>query len=228
LLRLKSVIHNTLESFCVDSGVRCSGNASRGGVKTASNLVTRHSSHYLLLVLSAIIFALCAMPLSVANAKTVTLGWDSNDEPDLEGYVIYRNTSSPGPPYKYSDTLPEDDLADPLNPQAKLTGLQEGKEYYIALTAYNTEGVESSYSNDICVQVVDNAIELCSASSSPSATTSSSSGGSDGGGGSSCFISTTSHSPSDKNFLPYILFIITAIGIGTYGYKKTVFSSAID
>jgi hypothetical protein len=177
--------------------------------------------------LSAIIFALCAMPLSVVNAETVTLGWDSNDEPDVEGYVIYRNTNSPSPPYKYSDTLPEDDLADPLNPQAKLTRLQEGEEYYIALTAYNTEGVESSYSNDICVQVVDDAIELCSASSSPSTATSSSSGGG-GSSGSGCFISTVSHSPSDKNFLPYILFIITAIGIGTYRYKKTVFSSAID
>jgi hypothetical protein len=166
------------------------------------------------------LIALCAMPLSVANAKTVTLGWDSNDEPDLEGYVIYRNANSPGPPYSYSDTLPEDDLVDPLHPKAKLTGLQEGKEYYIALTAYNTEGVESSYSNDICVQLVDNAVELCSASSSPAAKTGSSGGSGGGGGGGGCFISTASYRPSGKNFLPCILFIITAISIGTYGYKK--------
>jgi hypothetical protein len=227
LLRLKSVIHNTLESFCVVSGARSSVSASGRGLKTATEPVKHHGPHYPLLVLSAIIFGLCAMPLSVANAKTVTLGWDSNDEPDLEGYVIYRNTNSPGPPYKYSDTLPEDDLADPLNPQAKLTGLQEGKEYYIALTAYNTEGVESSYSNDICVQVVDSAIELCSASSSPSATTSSSVGG--GGDGSAvCFISAASSSPSYKYTLPWILFTITAIGIGTRGYRKRVLNSAID
>ena len=229
MLRLKSVIHNTLEFFCLASADRFSHNATRSGFKTASKLVTRLSSHYLLIVLSAMLFALCVMPLSVAHAKTATLGWDSNDEPDLEGYVIYRNTNSPGPPYSYSDALPEDDLVDPLHPQAKLTGLQEGKEYYIALTAYNTQGVESNFSNDICVEVVNDAIELCSASSSPPATTSSSVGGGGGGGSSAgCFISTASNSPLDKNLLPYILFTVTAIGIGTYGYKKTVLNSAID
>jgi chitinase len=176
--------------------------------------------------LSAMLFTLCAMPLSVANAKTVTLGWDSNDEPDLDGYVIYRNTNTPGPPYSYSDAVPEDELADPLHPQAKLTGLQEGEEYYIALTAYNTEGVESSFSNDICVEVVNAAIELCSASAS-TPIAASSSGGS-GGGSAGCFISAASHGQSDKNLLPYILFTITAIGIGAYGYKKKVLNSAID
>jgi hypothetical protein len=163
------------------------------------------------------------MPLSVANAKTVTLGWDSNDEPDLEGYVIYRNANAPGPPYKYSDTLPEDDLDDPLHPQAKLTGLQEGKEYYIALTAYNTEGVESSFSNDICVQVVDNGVELCESSTSSPVTTSSS-GGSGGGGG--CFIAAASNSGSEKNLLPYMLFFIPAIGIITYSCRKKFLDSA--
>jgi hypothetical protein len=175
-----------------------------------------------------LIAALCAMPLSVANAKTATLAWDSNDEPDLEGYVIYRNTNSPGPPYKYSDTVAEDDLANPLYPQAKLTGLQEGKEYYIALTAYNTEGVESSFSNDICVQVVDNAVELCEASTSSPPATSLSGGGSGGGGGGSagCFISAASNSSSNKNYFPYILLTLTAIGIITYSYRKRFLDSA--
>ena len=157
---------------------------------------------------------------SVANAKSLTIGWDSNDEPDLEGYVVYRNPNSPGPPYRYSDTLPEDELDDPLNPKAKLSGLQEGKEYYIALTAYNTDGVESSFSNDICVEVVNSAIELCSASTSPPTETSSSGGGSGGSSNSTCFISAASHNPSDKSHLLYILLTITAIGLGTYRYKK--------
>ena len=116
-----------------------------------------------------------------AIAASVTLGWDSNPEPDLEGYVVYRNVGSPGPPYDYSDTLPEDDLADPLHPKATLTGLQEGNEYYIALTAYNTDGVESSFSNDVCVEVINGAVEACSASAAPAASTVSSSGGSGSG-----------------------------------------------
>ena len=142
------------------------------------------------------LFALCAMPLPVANAAQVTLGWDSNPEPDLEGYVVYRNVASPGPPYDYSDTLPEDDLADPLHPKATLTGLQEGKEYYIALTAYNTDGVESSFSNDVCVEVINGVIAACSASVAPVASTVSSSGGSGGGSSGSCFISAASGAPS--------------------------------
>jgi hypothetical protein len=161
--------------------------------------------------------------LPVANAATATIAWNPNDEPDLEGYVIYRNTNSPGPPYSYSDTVPEDKLDDPLHPEVKLTGLQEDKEYYIALTAYNTDGDESSFSNEVCATVVDNTIELCEESvSSPVKTSSSDGGGGGGGGGSSgfaCFISAASHSPSDKNLLLYILFTITAIGLCTYRYK---------
>jgi hypothetical protein len=157
--------------------------------------------------------------LPVAHAKTVTIGWDSNDDPDLEGYVVYCNINSPGPPYKHSDKVPEHKLEDPLHPKAKLTGLQEDKEYYIALTAYNTDGVESSFSNDICVEVVNSAVELCSASDSPSTETSSSGGGSGGSSSFSCFISAASHNPSDKNHLLYILLTITAIGLSTYRYK---------
>jgi hypothetical protein len=122
--------------------------------------------------------------------------------------------------------LPEDEFDDPLHPTARLTGLQKDQEYYIALTAYNTEGVESSYSNDICVEVVNDAIELCEASAGSPVTTSSSGGGG-GGGGFACFISAASHSPSNENLLFYVLITITAISIGTVATKK-VLNSAID
>ena len=136
----------------------------------------------------------CALSLapcaSDAIAASVTLGWDPNSEPDLEGYVVYRNVGSPGPPYDYSDTLAEDDFVDPLHPEATLTGLEEGNEYYIALTAYNTEGTESDFSNDVCVEVINGTIGACNASVAPIESTVSGSGG--GGGGSSCFISASS------------------------------------
>ena len=129
----------------------------------------------------------------LANATNVTIGWDSNPEPDLEGYVVYRNTGSPGPPYGYSNDLPEDELSDPLHPKITLTGLSDNKEYYVALTAYNTEGDESSFSNNVCVEVVNGIVELCSASASPGGSAVSSSGS---GGGGGCFISTASHESS--------------------------------
>ena len=137
-------------------------------------------------------FTLYLIPamLPAASAANVTLGWEANSEPDLEGYVVYRNTGSPGPPYGYSNDLPEDDLTDPLHPRVTLTGLSENKEYYIALTAYNTEGVESSFSNDVCVEVVNGISQLCSASSNPGGSPASSSSGGGGSGG-GCFISSS-------------------------------------
>jgi len=176
-----------------------------------------------IVILGIVLFALGAMPLPAANAASVTLGWDSNTEPDLEGYVIYRNTNSPGPPYSYSDEIPEDELADPLHPQATLTGLQEGDEYYIALTAYNTDGVESSYSSDVCVDVVNGIVEPCSESAGP--VDSSSSGISDssdsGGSGGGCFISTVSHGPPGNNLLLYILLpLIIIIAAGSMTVKR--------
>jgi hypothetical protein len=207
LLQLKSVIYNTFKSVCLFHGSK------------SSVLSTQHFRIIVFLLIPCTLYLIPAI-LPAANAKTVTLGWDSNSEPDLEGYVIYRNVGSPGPPYKHSDTLPEAELADPLHPKATLTGLQDNKEYYIALTAYNTDGVESSFSNDVCVEVVDGIVEPCSASSSPSTPTSSSSGSSGGGGsGGGCFISSASDHPQNNHLLFYILSILTIIGIGSYSYK---------
>jgi len=170
--------------------------------------------------------------LPLADAAKVTLGWDSNPEPDLEGYVIYRNEASPGPPYDDATTLPEDDLTDPLHPEVTLTGLKQGQEYHIALTAYNTEGVESSFSNDVCVEVVNNTAEPCIASISPVASKSSSGGGGGGGGGGDgCFITTASHKSSmfakliakpaiSSPVLVPVLLLLILIGAVTLGFKK--------
>jgi hypothetical protein len=167
----------------------------------------RSSFHRGVLCLLFLPFALSHGPLaSVADAATVTLGWDSNSEPDLEGYVIYRNAGSPGPPYGYSSTLPENDLTDPLDPRVTLTGLNEGQEHYIALTAYNTEGVESSFSNDVCVEVVGGSVGVCANSSnsvsSKSSNNNNSSNSGDGGWVSGCFISTTGYDSS--TFLKFV------------------------
>ena len=127
---------------------------------------------------------------SLCLAKNITLGWDANPEPDLEGYVIYRNIESPGPPYKYADELPEDELKNPLNPQVTITGLNEDTRYYISVTAYDTQGNESYFSDQLCVEIVDSLIESCGAilSIPSSSSESSGSGGGGGGSGAVCFI----------------------------------------
>ena len=129
--------------------------------------------NFALLLFCLIVPAIFLLPIfaPICFAKVVTLAWDANPEPDLEGYIIYRNADSPGPPYEYSSTLPEDDLLDPLAPEVKLTGLQEDTEYFVSVTAYDNEGNESYFSDEICLEIVDSVIENCSMVSSASATT---------------------------------------------------------
>jgi len=140
---------------------------------------------------------------------SVTLGWDANREPDLEGYVVYRNVGSPGPPYKYDDTLPEDDLVNPLKPTVTLTGLNEKQEYYIAVTAYDTEGYESDFSDEVCVKIVNSAIANCSAGLSASSVSGKSSGGGGGGGG-GCFIESVAEKSND---LPVMFCAFVVVGL---------------
>ncbi|MGD8344203.1 MAG: fibronectin type III domain-containing protein [Desulfobacterales bacterium] len=219
------LIQDTLKSVCLSGSVPFS--------ITSTKLRPGIRLRCLSLLWCAIALSLCFAAVPTALAKTVTVAWDANEEPDLEGYVLYRNTGSPGPPYNYSDEVPEDELADPLHPQAKLTGLQEGKQYYVALTAYNTEGLESNFSKDVCVEVVDSAVELCGQGSTLSVSTGSSSGGSGGGGG-ICFISTASTEaslfsvwitcPVSQRMLPAMMFLLlvltVAFWLGLSKFKK--------
>ena len=156
------------------------------------SFLSPHYFRFILFLLIPCTLYLIPATLPSADAAQVTIAWDSNSEPDLEGYVIYRNAESPGPPYGYSFTLPEDDLTDPLHPMVTLTGLNEDQENHIALTAYDTDGLESSFSNAVCVEVVGGSVGVCANSSNPG---SSSSGG---GGGSSgaCFISNAGYDSS--------------------------------
>lgn len=135
------------------------------------------------------VFFLSPVFPSLCLAKNVTLGWDANPEPDLEGYVIYRNIESPGPPFKYTDELPEDELKNPLNPQVTITGLNEHTQYYISVTAYDTQGNESYFSDQLCVEIVDSLIESCGVILNTPSSSSESSGSGGGSGGAACFIS---------------------------------------
>jgi len=135
------------------------------------------------------VFFLSPVFPSLCLAKNITLGWDANPEPDLEGYVIYRNIESPGPPFKYTDELPEDELKNPLNPQVTITGLNENSRYYISVTAYDTQGNESYFSDQLCVEIVDSLIESCGVILNTPSSSSESSGSGGGSGGAACFIS---------------------------------------
>jgi hypothetical protein len=151
--------------------------------------------------LAAVLFLFFFSP---SYAKNLTLSWDPNEEPDLGGYIVYRNIGSPGPPYRYSSHLPEEDLANPLNPRVTLTGLQEETKYHIALTAYDTDGNESRYSDSVCVQIIDSAIEVCSSSFNSSSSFNNGSSFNSGSGG--CFISAAEIKISMPIFGPFFSF----------------------
>ena len=111
----------------------------------STKLVTGLSPRYFFLFLIPLLFALCALPLPAAYAAaSVELEWDPNTEPELVGYKIYWGTSSGN--YTSSKDVGK-------TTTYTLTGLDEGKTYYFAATAYDGSSNESGYSNQISYTV---------------------------------------------------------------------------
>jgi hypothetical protein len=78
------------------------------------------------------------MPCAVAGE--VTLAWDRNTEPDLAGYKVYVGVES----------RTYDRVIDAGNETTcVVSGLEEGKTYYFAATAYNSNNLESDFSNEV-------------------------------------------------------------------------------
>ena len=129
--------------------------------------LTRISARLSLFVVLAVLFL---FPLAeTAHSATVTLAWDPNPEPTVAGYRLYLGTS----PGYYTSSV---DVA--AETRATVSSLIEGVTYYMAVTAYDTSGNQSGYSDEIVYTVPEGAV--------PEPSTSSSGGG--GGGG--CFIAT--------------------------------------
>ena len=90
---------------------------------------------------SQVLFAIAVLFSSVnlLAAQSVGLAWDPNSENDLAGYLVYYGTAS----RNYDQTLSA------ATPSATVTNLNSGTTYYFAVTAYNTNGMESGYSNEV-------------------------------------------------------------------------------
>ena len=79
--------------------------------------------------------------------QSVTLAWDANPEPDVSTYLVYYGTSSRQ--YLYSTNVGNVTTA-------TVYGLAEGVTWYFAVTAVNTSGLESNFSNEVTNAIPSN------------------------------------------------------------------------
>ncbi|UCF00548.1 MAG: PKD domain-containing protein [Deltaproteobacteria bacterium] len=87
----------------------------------------------------------------------VTLAWDANSEAALAGYKIYYKTGIPGPPYSGEGasegnspiSVTVEELENPNSPHYIIHGLSDTETAYLTLTAFNADGMESGFSNEV-------------------------------------------------------------------------------
>ena len=121
---------------------------------------TFHSSLSSLLNSALLAFWGVLICTAISYAAQVTLEWDANSEPNISVYNVYYGKST----RDYDVTLDVGNWT-----SVTIADLEDNETYYFAVTAYNTDGDESGYSSEACINC-------------PSTTASS------GGGG--CFIAT--------------------------------------
>ena len=95
---------------------------------------------------TSILLVLCILSFGRPLAQSITLQWDSNTEPDLAGYNIYRSTSSGAGYIQLNPSLTSATSFED-------TAVETGSVYYYVVTAVNTSQMESSFSNEIASNV---------------------------------------------------------------------------
>ena len=110
-------------------------------------------------ILILLFFALCTIPVPSAFAATVNLAWKASTGSNVDGYKMYYGTSSRN--YSYDVNVGN-------STSCSLSGLQEGRRYYFATTAYNTSDVESDYSPELSYTIPTSSTDSTSSSGSTS------------------------------------------------------------
>ncbi len=82
--------------------------------------------------------------VSIVNAGDVIVSWDPNSEADLLGYKIYYGTAS----RTYTDIMDVGNVT-----SRTISDLQEGVEYFFAVTAYDTANNESDFSAEVSIVI---------------------------------------------------------------------------
>jgi hypothetical protein len=97
--------------------------------------------------LSGPLLAILALTVGTCVGRTeqsVSLAWDANPETNIVGYRLYYGTTS----QSLTNTVNAG-----LQVTATVIGLREGETYYFAVTAFNSEGLESDFSDQVSYPV---------------------------------------------------------------------------
>jgi len=112
------------------------------------------------------LFAILILLVTSASclAANITLQWDQETAADLAGYRVYYSVDSPDLPFAGTGA---DQGASPVVlttvNSATITGLDPERAHYFAVTAYNTSGAESPYSNVLAIpELVAPTVEITS------------------------------------------------------------------
>jgi len=182
--------------------------------KILQNLKIKESPYFLLIFAVCLITAglVAALPATASGQAEFILGWDANDEADLDGYEIYFREGVSGPTYKFLAEVYVDELEDPDNPMVTITDLENdlltdwikpvvrmteltnNSTHYFALTAFDTQGKTSDFSEELCVEVLGTSVVECRTADSGGDVDNSAENGADSGsgGGGGCFIAASS------------------------------------
>ena len=94
-----------------------------------------------------LLFTIFALFIAVSvYAIDITFRWDTNTEPNIAGYRLYRATQSGGSYSLVADEIPHNSAYNTT--EYTKTNVQN-RVYYWVVTAYDTEGLESDYSNEV-------------------------------------------------------------------------------
>jgi hypothetical protein len=112
----------------------------------------KHASSFL-----ALAFAWMIGTTGFAYAADVTLAWDANTEENLAGYKVHYGRASGNYDGAGSGSEPSP-ITVPLSslvassPEFTVRDLPDGT-YYFVVTAFNTDGLESGYSNEVSAEI---------------------------------------------------------------------------
>lgn len=100
--------------------------------------------NYFWLAIVIICFILIGFSLVRASDQHITLGWDANTEKEVIGYDILHSFEKGGP---YVCIGTNDGIN---NIEFAWYGIEPEIENYFVVVAFNSDGMESRYSNEVC------------------------------------------------------------------------------